>query len=224
MLWELGKRWLMRYLVVYVWYREGWVEVRLKGWGNERVGRRYVVYLGSGEGKWIVRDLKVNFVMGGLVNVIEGRGRSWLLRKGLLGLGGLRVRFDGRRVGEIEGVVWGGVYEVEFGGVEEVEVFVGEEGWLLREMESCDVCVEGRRVMDFLVRVVVGGCKGYKLLFCEECLGWWLVESMEVGRWKRLKCLDMDCLVVLGYYDVKWYVIREVFEWYDWWLLRDVLE
>ncbi|KAK4648422.1 uncharacterized protein QC761_109900 [Podospora bellae-mahoneyi] len=221
---ELGKRWLTRYLAVHVRHREGWVEVRLKGWGNERAGRRYVVHPGSGEGKWTVRDLKVNFVTGGLVNVTEGRGRSRLSRKGLLGSGGLRVRFDGRRVGETEGVVWGGVYEVEFGGVEEAEVFAGEEGWLLRETESCDVCVEGRRVTDFPVRVVAGGCKGHKPPLCAECLGRWLVESMEAGRWKRLKCPDTDCSAVLGHHDVKRYATREVFERYDRWLLRDALE
>ncbi|KAK4174227.1 putative E3 ubiquitin-protein ligase RNF14 [Triangularia setosa] len=221
---EIGKRWLTRYLAVHVRNREGWVEVKLKGWGNDGAGRRYVIHPGSGESKWTVRDLKVNLITGGLVNVQERRKRSGLSRKGLLISGGLRMRLDGKRVGDSEGVVWGASYEFEFGGVEDAEVFAGEENWLLKPTESCDICVEEKGVTEFPVRIASGGCKGHKPPLCKDCLGRWLVESMEAGKWRRLKCPDTECAAVLQHHDVKRYAEKEMFERYDRWLLRDALE
>ncbi|KAK0729114.1 hypothetical protein B0T21DRAFT_413216 [Apiosordaria backusii] len=223
---EIGKRWLNRYLAVHIRSKEGgWVEVRLKGWGNEQAGRRYVIHPGSGEGKWSVRDLKVNLVTGGLVNVCEGRKRSGLSRKGLVSgrSEGVKIRLDGQRVGDSAGVMWGRSYEFEFGMVEDAEVFAREENWLLKRTENCDICVEEKRVTEIPVRIT-SGCKGHKLPLCKDCLGQWLVTTTEAGNWRKLKCPDTECAALLQHHDVKRYASKEMFERYDKWLLRDALQ
>ncbi|KAK4205266.1 hypothetical protein QBC40DRAFT_162861 [Triangularia verruculosa] len=228
---EIGKKWLTRYLAVHIRSsRDGWVEARLKGWGNDAAGRRYIMHPASGENhRWTIRDLKINLVTTGLVNIQQQQRKrsSKLSRKSLLSSGGIKIRFDGKRVSDSEPILWTQTYDFDFSSLDDAELFAADENWLLKPTETCDICVEDRPVTSFPITITTTtrSCRAHKPPLCKPCLAKWLAESIQSsGSWRRLTCPDPSCPALLGHSDVKRYASAEVFLRYDRWLLRDALQ
>ncbi|KAK4192825.1 hypothetical protein QBC35DRAFT_372859 [Podospora australis] len=221
--WELrqiGKAWLTRYLAIHVRDEDRYAVC--KG-----LKRNYVIHPPSrvfarGASPWNIGDLKFNFAIDTILNVAKQQGKSelrQLSRRELLSK--IEFKSNGVVLRDSTLVKWGTTYDFEFS-IDEAEIFSKEETWLLAATESCEICVEDKKLTELPIKITAN-CR-HSAVLCKDCLKQWLSSSAESGNWRRLKCPGVDCTEELQYHDVKRYASKETFQRYDKWMVNDALQ
>lgn len=208
--WEACKvqTWLCRYLTVDM--RQPTNYVVLRGFNEQYVWHKPYV---NSRGYVDVYELKQWLKQSVLTSpLVHSRGEH---RRGI-GVGvdvdDIRLTCRGKVVGKHAHVRPGRTVDFDVPRVVE-DKFIQAEAWLVPLSETCIVCSDEKRVSEMPnKRRITASCE-HDATICKECVGQWIVSSMDTMTWDRLKC--PDCPQLLKYENVRAFAPRDTFDRYD---------
>ncbi|KAI1774969.1 hypothetical protein F4818DRAFT_57311 [Hypoxylon cercidicola] len=206
--WEASKvqTWLCRYLAIDLKRPTSYLV--LKGFNEEYVCHRSYV---DSRGYVDVHELK-QWLKQSVLTTVHSRG---LQRRGIgvgIDVDDIRLIFRGKPVRKHSHIRPGKIVDFDVPRVVE-DKFIQAEAWLVPLSETCIVCSDEKRVSEMPNRRRITASCEHDSSICKECVGQWIVSSMDTVTWDRLKC--PECPQLLKYENVRAFALREVFNRYD---------
>ncbi|XXG98162.1 hypothetical protein Hte_004483 [Hypoxylon texense] len=198
--------WLCRYLTIDV--RQPAHHVILRGFNEQYVWHKPYV---NARGYVDVHELK-QWLKQSVLTSVHFRG---LHRRGIgasIDVDDILLLSRGKIIGKHAHVRPGKTVDFDVPRAVE-DKFIQAEAWLVPLTETCVVCSDEKRVSEMPNRRRITASCEHDATICKECVGQWIVSSMDTVTWDRLKC--PECPQLLKYENVRAFAPRDAFDRYD---------
>jgi len=145
----------------------------------------------------------------------------------------VRLEMDGQRLRDDVQVQWAKMYEVVLPGNIE-RAFEREEEWLIGSTATCGTCLEEKTNDEFLLGKITSTCRHEEIdildntiedrhRICRDCLQGWLRARSDRWGSSPPRCPIAGCNQVLSYTDARKHMTEDMFQRYDYLVLRTTL-